>query len=118
MVRFMSVVDEYFAGLDPAARTAFERVRAVAMEVAPQAEAGTSYGMAALLYQGKPLIGFRAAQRHLSVFPFSAEAIEAVRGRLGGFDVSKGTVRFSADRPIPDEVLRDMLGSRLDEISS
>jgi hypothetical protein len=47
----VSPVDEYFAGLDAATRAAFEHIWRLAMEIAPEAEAGTSYGMAALLYK-------------------------------------------------------------------
>ncbi|HSH21809.1 MAG TPA: DUF1801 domain-containing protein [Candidatus Caenarcaniphilales bacterium] len=75
----------------------------------PDAEEGTSYGMPAFLLGGRPLLGFRAAKRHLSVFPFSAEAIEAMAGRLEGFDVSKGTVRFTPEQPLPADVVRDLV---------
>jgi uncharacterized protein YdhG (YjbR/CyaY superfamily) len=81
------------------------RVRAVVGRVAPEAQEGKSYGMPAFIYAGRPLLGFRAAKKHLSVFPFSPAAIQAVKGRLDGFDLSKGTIRFSPDKPVPDDVL-------------
>lgn len=113
----MAAVDDYFAGLDAPARAAFERVRAVAEVCAPDAEQGTSYGMAALRLRGKPLLGFKAAKDHLSVFPFSPAAVEAVRDRLTGFSLSKGTIRFTADTPLPDDVVRDLVRRRMHEIS-
>ncbi|HEX8868905.1 MAG TPA: DUF1801 domain-containing protein [Lentzea sp.] len=112
----MAAVDEYFAGLGASDRTAFERVRAEAEKLAPDAEQGTSYGMAALRYRGKPLLGFKAAKDHLAVFPFSPAAVDAVRDRLTGFSLSKGTIRFTADTPLPDDVVRDLVRHRLDEI--
>lgn len=112
----VSAVDEYFKSLDPEARSVFEHIRALARDVAPEAEGGTSYGMAALKYQQKPLLGFRAAKNHLSVFPFSAEVVDAVRDQLAGFDVSKGTVRFSGDRPPPDSVITEIVRLRIQEI--
>jgi uncharacterized protein YdhG (YjbR/CyaY superfamily) len=63
--------------------------------VAPDAEAGMSCRMPAFLLGGRPLLGFRAAERHVSVFPFSPAAIEAVKDRLEGFDLAKGTGRFA-----------------------
>jgi uncharacterized protein YdhG (YjbR/CyaY superfamily) len=62
--------------------------------------------------------GFRAAKRHLSVFPFSPAAIEAVEGRLEGFDLSKGTIRFSPERPVPEDVLADLVRERKQEITA
>jgi uncharacterized protein YdhG (YjbR/CyaY superfamily) len=112
----VGAVDDYFADLDATSRAAFEHVRQVAMEVAPAAEQGTSYGMAALRHEGRPLLGFRAARQHLSIFPFSPGAIDAVRERLGAFAVSKGTIRFSAAKPLPDEVVRDLVRHRVAEI--
>ncbi|MFD4377059.1 iron chaperone [Streptomyces sp. NPDC058486] len=113
----MSEVEEYFAGLDPASRDAFQHIRTVALRVAPEAQDGKSYGMAALWFGGKPLIGFRAAKEHLSIFPFSPEAVDAVRGRLAGFDLSKGTIRFTPGHPLPDDVLSDLIQHRRDEIT-
>ena len=108
----MTAMDDYVAGLPAEQAAALARVRAIAEEVVPEAEEGVSYGMSAYLYAGRPLLGFRAAKKHLSVFPFSPEAIEAVGDRLDGFDVSKGTVRFTADGPLPDDVLRDIVLAR------
>ncbi|MFH9955997.1 iron chaperone [Streptomyces roseolus] len=108
----MTEVEEYFDGLDAASRDAFRRSRAIAPRVAPDAEDGRSYGMAGLRHGGKPLLGFRAAQEHVSVCPFSPEAVDAVRGRLTGFDLSKGAVRSTADRPLPDDVVADLVRHR------
>jgi len=113
----MSAVDDYFKGLDAPARAAFEHIRDLAVEEVPEAEPGTSYGMAALRYKQKPLLGFRAAEKHLSVFPFSPEAIDAVRDRLTGFDLAKGTIRFAATKPLPDDVVRQVVRERAAQIS-
>ncbi len=109
-------MDDYLAGLDATSRAAFEHLCEVALEEAPQAEQGTSYGMAALQYRRKPLLGFRAAKHHLSVFPFSSHVVDAVRDRLDGFELSKGTIRFSVDHPLPDDVVRDVVRLRMAEI--
>ena len=114
----VSAVDDYLNGLPPAQKAALERVRAVVEAVAPEAEEGVSYGMPAFLYAGRPLLGFRAAKRHLSVFPFSPAAIEAVKDRLGGFDLSRGTIRFSPDKPLPEDVLSDVVRARKEEIAT
>jgi uncharacterized protein YdhG (YjbR/CyaY superfamily) len=114
----MSAMDDYLNGLPSAQKAALARVRAVVEDVAPEAEEGVSYGMPAFLYAGRPLVGFRAAKRHLSVFPFSPAAIEAVNDRLAGFDVSKGTIRFSPDNPVPDDVLADVVRARKAEIAT
>jgi uncharacterized protein YdhG (YjbR/CyaY superfamily) len=113
----MATVQDYLASLDAPSRAAFERVRKIAVKVVPEADEGVSYGMAALMYKRKPMLGFRAAKGHLSIFPFSPEAIDAVRERLAGFEVSKGTVRFTVDSPLPDDVVTDIVKHRRDQIN-
>jgi uncharacterized protein YdhG (YjbR/CyaY superfamily) len=114
----MSEMDDYLDGLPQDQREALARVRAVVERVAQDAEEGVSYGMPAYLYAGRPLLGFRAAKKHLSAFPFSPAAVEAVQDRLEGFDLSKGTIRFTADRPVPEDVLVDLIRARKEEIDA
>ena len=112
----MSEIDDYLAGIEEPDRAALERIRRLVKETVPDAVDGKSYGMPALKYNKRPLIGFVAAKNHLSLFPFSPEVIDALRDRLDGFQVSKGTIRFSADHPLPDELVRDVVNLRLDQI--
>jgi uncharacterized protein YdhG (YjbR/CyaY superfamily) len=112
----MPTFDEYFAGLAEPQRAALERVRLFVRRVAPDAEESESYGMPAFRYRGRPLLGVNAASNHLSVFPFSPGAIDAARDELAGFELSKGTVRFTPERPIPARALRLLVRTRLQEI--
>lgn len=114
----MGTMSDYLATItDDARRSALEHVVDIARELAPQAEEGQSYGMPALLVDGRPLIGIQAAAKHLSIFPFSPAVVEAVSGDLDGFALSKGTIRFSPDQPVPDAVLRRVVELRLAELA-
>jgi uncharacterized protein YdhG (YjbR/CyaY superfamily) len=42
--------------------------------------------------------------------------VAAVKGRLAGYDLSKGTTRFTEAKPIPEDVIREILELRLEEI--
>ncbi|MGD9960244.1 iron chaperone [Nocardioides sp.] len=113
----MSVFDDYLTGLTaPADRAALQRVREVVAAEEPGAQEAMSYGMPAFRLHDRPLLGVLASTKHLSVAPFSPRVIEAVRGRLDGFSLTKGTIRFTADAPIPDDVVRDLVRLRRDEI--
>lgn len=111
-------MDDYLDGLAPEQKAALSRVREIVVELVPDAEEGTSYGMPAFIHAGRPLLGFRAAKKHLSVFPFSPAAIEAVADRLAGFDLAKGTIRFTPDHPVPQAVLADVIRHREREIAA
>src|SRR6478752_1687452 len=112
----MGELTEYLATVSTADGEALAHVRDLALEVCPEAEEGRSYGMAALRYRGKPLLGFVAAKAHLSVFPFSPAAVDAVAPELEGFSLSKGTIRFTADHPLPDDVVRELVRVRIAQI--
>ena len=72
--------------------------------------------MPALRLDGRPLVGVTAAAKHLSLFPFSPAVVEAVAPDLEGFSLSKGTIRFTVDRPVPDPVLERVVSLRLAEL--
>ena len=114
----MGTVDAFLAELPDGRRRAFEQVIALAEAAAPGAEQGTSYGMAALLWRGRPLLGFASAKGHLSLFPFSPAVIDEVRPRLEGYSLSKGTIRFDEGHPLPDDVVTDIVAARRAEIDA
>jgi uncharacterized protein YdhG (YjbR/CyaY superfamily) len=112
----MGSVDNSLAGLPEPERGCLRHVVAIARAVVPEATEGMSYGMPALKYEGKPLLGVVMAAKHLSVFPFSPAAIDAVAARLEGYSLSKGTIRFTAEHPLPDDVVEDIVRLRCAEI--
>ncbi|WP_027499316.1 iron chaperone [Rhodococcus sp. UNC363MFTsu5.1] len=114
----MAELTDYLATLEEPERSLLDAIRVRALELAPDATEGVSYGMPALRYRGRPLLSVRAAAKHLSVFPFSPAVVEAVAPELGGFSLSKGTIRFSADRPLPARVLTRIVALRREEIDA
>jgi uncharacterized protein YdhG (YjbR/CyaY superfamily) len=109
---------DYLADLPEAEQRALRHVADLARRVAPDAEEGTSYGMPALRLGGRPLVGFTAARGHLSLFPFSPAVVDAVRGDLDGFSLSKGTIRFGVDHPLPDAVVERVVTLRRAELDA
>ena len=114
----MGEVTDYIASVGEPASATLERLRARTVALVPDAEEGRSYGMAALRYRGRPLISVVAAKHGYSLFPFSSEIVERAVAELPGFDHSKGGIRFTDDRPIPDAVYDRIVLDRRDEIDS
>jgi uncharacterized protein YdhG (YjbR/CyaY superfamily) len=112
----MGVIDDYLEDLGDSQRAELERIRRIVLDRVPDAEEGRSYGMPAFRYKRKPLLGFAARKDHLSLFPFSPHVVAAVKGRLAGYDLSKGTIRFTEAKPIPEDVIWEILDLRLEEI--
>jgi uncharacterized protein YdhG (YjbR/CyaY superfamily) len=114
----VGTVDDYFASLDEGPRTAYERVRDLALAEVPEAEQGAACGMVALKYRGRSLLGFRAGRSQLMVFPFSPRAVEAVQHDLAATAVVKGAVRFDPAEPLPEPVVRALVRRRATEIDT
>jgi uncharacterized protein YdhG (YjbR/CyaY superfamily) len=110
--------DEYLSAVPDEQRQALQVIVDQVATAAPDAAEGRSYGLPAFRYRGSPLLGFAVAKDHLSLYPFSPKVVEAVTPQLDGYKLSKGTIRFTVDRPIPTEVLREILRLRMDEIDA
>jgi hypothetical protein len=98
-------VDHAVADVPEPARGALQHVVDLARSLAPDAVDGVSYGMPALKVAGKGYVAVVAAADHLSVFPFSSGAVDAVRDRLDGWSLSRGfhPSGAPAKRPTPTE---------------
>ena len=114
----MGEVTDYIAGQGEPARSVLERFRARAVAVVPDTDEGTSYGMAALRYKGRPLVSVIATKQGYSVFPFSAEVVGSVVADLDGFDSTKGGIKFTDERPLPDTAFDALVARRRDEIDA
>jgi len=109
-----TTVDEYLAAVSEPDRAALEHLRTVIRAAAPGAEETISYRMPAYKYRG-PLVFFAAFPHHLSLYGVSRPLLKAFRDDLAGFEVSGTTIHFSADRPLPDEVLTRLVRARVQE---
>jgi uncharacterized protein YdhG (YjbR/CyaY superfamily) len=114
----MGEVTDYIASVDEPARSMLQRLLARTLALVPDAVEGKSYGMAALRYRGRPLISVVVAKHGYSVFPFSSHVVEQAIADLDGFDSTKGGIRFTDARPIPDAAFDRLVRGRRDEIDS
>jgi uncharacterized protein YdhG (YjbR/CyaY superfamily) len=116
----MGEFTDYISGLGEPQRAAIERLRARAVALVPEALEGLGYGMPALTYHGRPLLSVQVAKSHIGYYPFSPAVVDAVHHELdrGGFDWSKGTIRFQAEHPLPDDLVSRLVILRRDEIDA
>jgi uncharacterized protein YdhG (YjbR/CyaY superfamily) len=64
---------------------------------------------------GRALVALGAAANHCAFYPMSSASVAAHRDELKGYDTSKGTVRFPADRPLPAALVRKLVKARIAE---
>jgi uncharacterized protein YdhG (YjbR/CyaY superfamily) len=111
-------IDAILRDLSSDKRRALEDLRATIAAAAPDALEAISYGLPAYRYRGRPLVSYHAAKGHCAFFPMSPAVLDRHRDELAGFDLAKGTIRFTPDWPIPADVVRQIVEDRLAEIDA
>lgn len=107
-------IDAYLAALDDDQRLALERLRRDIRAAARGAEECIAYGVPTFKLDGRMLVSFGAAAKHCSFYP-GAAPIAQCRRDLKAYSLSKGTVRFAADKPLPATLVRKLIRARLAE---
>jgi len=112
----MNPIDKYLADTPADQRAALERVRTIAKKHIPEVEEGISYGLPTLKYKGKYVIYFGAFKNHLSLFP--GPRTDTVKKMLdaGKFKMAKGTIQFTPDNPVPEDVIKELVQARVKEL--
>lgn len=105
-------VDEYIAGIPEPARGIVQELRAAIRAVVPaESTEVISYGIPAFR-QKRVLVWYAAFSNHCSLFPASA-VIEKFREELKGYTISKGTIQFPIDRPLPVVLIKKIVKTRV-----
>jgi uncharacterized protein YdhG (YjbR/CyaY superfamily) len=110
-------VEGYLAAVPEPARTTLNKVRATIRTAVPaETEEVVSYGMPAFKHK-KVLVWYAAFSEHCSLFP-TPSVIEQFKEELKSHKISKGTIQFPVDKPLPAALLKKIVKARLDRIES
>ena len=108
-------VDEYLAGVPEPARSTLNKIRSTIRSAVPSdATEAISYGIPTIKYKGA-LVAFAAFSKHCSLFPMSYAVMAALENELKRFEVSKGTIRFPVDKPLPATLVKKVVKARIAE---
>src|SRR5205814_8519635 len=109
-------IDEYLAQVQADQQMVLEKLRQTILAVAPGAEECISYGVPAFRLNGRSLVFFGAWANHCALYPGSSATLKKFRNELRDFQVSKGTLRFSPDKPLPVALVKRLVKARIAEI--
>jgi len=107
-------IDEYIAAFPRNVRDVLEELRRIIRESAPKSEETISYGIPTFDLNGKHLVHFAAYKNHIGFYPTSS-GITRFKKDLSRYELSRGTVRFPIDEPIPFDVIRKIVKYRVKE---
>jgi len=104
-------IDEYIAGFPPEVQEILEEIRMTIKEAAPGAEEAIKYQIPTFTLKGN-LVHFGAFKEHIGFYP-TPTGIERFERELAGYVGAKGTVRFPLDKPIPYDLVREIVQFRV-----
>jgi uncharacterized protein YdhG (YjbR/CyaY superfamily) len=67
--------------------------------------------------RGQTIAGFAAFSRHLSYLPFSGSVLEQLGPELEGYEMTKSSLHFPIDQPLPKALVQTLIEIRLREVS-
>jgi uncharacterized protein YdhG (YjbR/CyaY superfamily) len=108
-----TTIDEYIAGFPPDVQEILEKIRMTIREAAPGAQEAIRYAIPTFTLKGN-LVHFAAFQRHIGFYP-APTGIEKFKTALSAYEGAKGTVRFPLDRPIPYDLISEIVEFRVCE---
>ena len=106
-------IDEYIARYPRDVQARLKKMRGTIARAAPDAGEAIKYGIPTFTMSGH-LVYFGAFKHHISFFPTSSP-IREFKEELAGYVVSKGTVQFPHDKPIPYALVKRIVKFRVQE---
>ncbi|GEO11284.1 iron chaperone [Segetibacter aerophilus] len=106
-------VDTYIASFPGETRKLLEQVRATIKQAAPEAEEVISYQIPAYKFHGM-LVYFAAYEKHIGFYP-TPSGIAAFKEELAVFKSAKGSVQFPLDKPLPLDLITEIVTFRVRE---
>jgi uncharacterized protein YdhG (YjbR/CyaY superfamily) len=111
----LKTIDEYLANVKPDHRKTLQKLRQTIQTTAPTAEECISYGIPAFRLNRRLLVFFGAWANHCTFYPGSAATLKNFRNELRNFQTSKGTIRFSPEKPLPVALVKELVKTRIEE---
>lgn len=111
------IIESAVRSFPPEQRAVLLAVRDNLRGLLPGADEAIAWGMPAFKNAGVTFICFQGFKRHNSIFPMSGRVPSLLKRELSGYAISKGTIQFDLDTPIPKALLRKILDVRIAEIN-
>jgi len=100
-------VKKYFNRQKSPQKEILKKIRTLIQNSAPLAKECMSYGAPAFKYI-KILVLYAAFKNHIGIYP-EPDTIKAFKKELVNYETSKGTIKFSLDKPIPYDLIEKII---------
>jgi uncharacterized protein YdhG (YjbR/CyaY superfamily) len=108
-------IDEYLTNVSVEQRGVLEKLRRTIHAAAPGAEEYIGYGLAGFKFNGRPLVYFGAWENHCALYAASPAVQKQFQKELKGFELSKGTIKFTPEKQLPMTLVKKLVKARIAE---
>lgn len=107
----MNEIDNYIATYPADVQERLAAIRAIVHEEAPRATERICMNMPTFDLNGKWFVHFAAFPKHIGFYP-QPEGVAAFKDKLTGYKTSKGTIQFPLSKPLPLDLIREIVRYR------
>lgn len=107
----MNEVDTYIAAFPADVQEKLVAIRQIVREEAPEATERICMNMPTFDLNGKWFVHVAAFSKHIGFYP-QPEGVAAFQDRLTAYKTSKGTIQFPLSKPLPLDLIRDIVRYR------
>lgn len=108
-------IDDYINSFPKDTQELMEQIRLTIKNAAPEAIETINYKMPTFQFNGN-LVHFAAYKQHIGFYP-APSGIEAFKKDLSKYKWAKGSVQFPLDKPIPLDLIAEIVKFRVIENS-
>lgn len=109
----ITTIDQYIAQFPTEIQARMSVLRAVIKKAAPEAKEKISWGMATFTLHGN-LVHFAGQKHHIGFYP-GVSGVEFFKTKSTAFKTSKGGVQLPNDKPLPLDIIREVVVFRVEE---
>ncbi len=110
----INTIDEYIGSFPDDIQIILEKIRQTIKEAAPDAEEAISYAIPMFKLNGKNLVHFAAFKNHIGFYA-TPTGHKAFVKELLVYKQGKGSVQFPIDKPIPLNLITQIIKYRVKE---
>ncbi len=109
-------IEEYINSFPELVQSLLMQMHDVIKQHAQGATESIAYGMPAFKLRGKPLVYFAGYEKHIGFYA-TPNGHEAFAQQLSGYKQGKGSVQFPIDKPLPLQLIAQIVEFRVTQIN-
>ncbi len=110
-------VDDYIQCFPAETQEVLQAIRSIILEIVPEVKEEIAYAMPAYKLNNKPFVYFAAFTKHIGFYAIPS-AHAAFSEQLSPYKHGKGSVQFPLNKPIPYELIREIVEFKKQKINS